>query len=104
MAGSRDRRASQNRMRGIATINWRRAKAFDIVTGFPTHGRAAPAAVPPLSAAARSPHCHRAMTDRIFVKAVAPDGQPVNLVVRDGRFVAIGPDCAPFTPALRFAR
>ncbi|WP_269764772.1 hypothetical protein [Burkholderia ubonensis] len=44
------------------------------------------------------------MTDRIFINAAAPVGQPVNLVVRDGRFVAIGPDCAPFTPALRFAR
>ncbi|AOJ66978.1 cytosine deaminase [Burkholderia ubonensis] len=35
------------------------------------------------------------MTDRIFINAFAADGQPVNLVVRDGRFVAIGPDCAP---------
>ncbi|WP_269749684.1 hypothetical protein [Burkholderia ubonensis] len=42
------------------------------------------------------------MTDRIFINAVVPDGHPVNLVVHDGRFVAIGPDCAP--PALRFAR
>ncbi|KWK86010.1 cytosine deaminase [Burkholderia ubonensis] len=35
------------------------------------------------------------MTDRIFINAAAPDGRLVNLVVRDGRFVAIGPDCAP---------
>ncbi|TCW82755.1 cytosine deaminase [Burkholderia sp. SRS-46] len=35
------------------------------------------------------------MTDRIFINAVAPDGQPLNLVVSDGRFVAIGPDCVP---------
>lgn len=35
------------------------------------------------------------MTDRIFINAVDADGQPVNLVVSDGRFVAIGADCAP---------
>ena len=34
------------------------------------------------------------MTDRIFINAVDAGGQPINLVVRDGRFTAIGTDCA----------
>ncbi|WP_175922545.1 amidohydrolase family protein [Burkholderia latens] len=33
------------------------------------------------------------MTDRFFTHAVDAGGQPINLVVRDGRFVAIGADC-----------
>ncbi|WP_155624078.1 amidohydrolase family protein, partial [Burkholderia territorii] len=33
------------------------------------------------------------MTDRFFTNAVDADGRPVNLVVHDGRFVAIGADC-----------
>ncbi|WP_217590314.1 amidohydrolase family protein [Burkholderia sp. GbtcB21] len=33
------------------------------------------------------------MTDRIFINAVDAGGQPINLVVRDGRFTAIGADC-----------
>ncbi|MBY4852059.1 metal-dependent hydrolase, partial [Burkholderia contaminans] len=34
------------------------------------------------------------MTDRIFINAVDAGGQPIHLVVRDGRFIAIGADCA----------
>lgn len=33
------------------------------------------------------------MTDRCFTHAVDAGGQPVNFVVHDGRFVAIGADC-----------
>ncbi|MDN7944711.1 amidohydrolase family protein [Burkholderia multivorans] len=34
------------------------------------------------------------MTDRLFTHAVDADGQPLELLVRDGRFVAIGRDCS----------
>lgn len=83
-------------MRGIATFNWPLANASDIVTAFPANGRAVPAAV--LSAiragvAQRPPHTFRVMTDRFFTNAVDAGGQPVNLAVHDGRFVAIGADC-----------
>ena len=36
----------------------------------------------------------QAMTERIFINAVDAGGQPINLVVRDGRFTAIGADAA----------
>lgn len=32
------------------------------------------------------------MIDRVFVNAVGADGKPINLAVRDGRFVSIGPE------------
>ena len=34
------------------------------------------------------------MTDRLFINAVDTGGQPIQLVVRDGRFAAIGAACA----------
>ncbi|MFM0010314.1 amidohydrolase family protein [Paraburkholderia sediminicola] len=33
------------------------------------------------------------MFDRVFVNAVDADGNPLNLAVHEGRFVAIGPEC-----------
>ncbi|WP_240202794.1 amidohydrolase family protein, partial [Burkholderia sp. LMG 13014] len=83
-------------MRGIATFNWPRAMASDIVAGFPANGRAVPAAVPSPSApvTCRDRPTFRAMTERFFINAVDAGGQPINLVVRDGRFIAIGADCA----------
>ena len=42
------------------------------------------------------------MTDRLFTHAVDADGQPLELLVRDGRFAAIGRDCgaAPGTETI----
>lgn len=83
-------------MRGIATFNWPLAAPSDIVTAFPADGRAMPAAVlSPVRAgvAQQPPHPFRVMTDRFFTNAVDAGGQPVNLAVHDGRFVAIGADC-----------
>ncbi|MDN7425726.1 amidohydrolase family protein [Burkholderia sp. AU45388] len=93
--GGAARRTSRNRMRGIATFNWPRAAASDIVAGFPANGRAAPAAVPsPVRAGvAPRPPTFEAMTERLFINARDAGGQPVNLVVRDGRFAAIGAAC-----------
>ncbi|CAM2180800.1 cytosine/creatinine deaminase [Burkholderia latens] len=83
-------------MHGIATFNWPLAARSDIVAAFAANGPArrlrcrsrfrAGVAQPP-------PHPFQLMTDRFFTHAVDAGGQPINLVVREGRFVAIGADC-----------